>query len=335
MQMIEVTAKNAGGRLDKLLLKYLDQTGSGFVYKMLRKKNIVLNGKKAAGNEILREGDRITLYLADDTIRRFHTEHVPESTREAQKLSPWIVYEDDNILAVSKPAGILSQKSDRSTCSLNDMVCAYLAGAGGVGTFTPGIANRLDRNTSGLVLAGKNPAAQRSLSLAVKNRLLHKYYYCIVNGTVTGQKRLEGYLWKDTRLNQVRIYETDTSHPPGAQYICTDYRAVSCSRSYGPGCSLLEVDLITGRPHQIRAHLASKDMPVIGDGKYGDREANDWFRKAYGVKDQLLHACRITFEQMPDILQYLNGMQITAPVPQLFQRVMEGEGLCLPGSQEG
>lgn len=330
--MIEVTAKNAGGRLDKLLRKYLDQTGAGFVYKMLRKKNILLNGKKAAGNEILREGDCITMYLSDETIRRFHSESREDPQHDIPSLSPCIIYEDDHILAVSKPAGILSQKSDRSQISLNDMVCSYLAGCRADGMFVPGIVNRLDRNTSGLVLAGKNPAAQRSLSRAMKKRELHKFYYCIVKGIVTGQKSLEGYLWKDDRKNLVQIFGPDEPHPEEAQYICTNYRALSSSKR--GNCSLLEVDLITGRPHQIRAHLASQKIPVIGDSKYGDHVINEDFRKKYAVKAQLLHACRIEFTEMTDILQYLNGRQIEAPVPESFQRVMEGEGLCLHGSPE-
>jgi len=336
--MIEVTAQMAGGRLDKLLRKYLDQTGAGFVYKMLRKKNILLNGKKAAGNEVLQEGDCITLYLSDETIKRFHSD--PEKTDKTDKrktrghtpLSSLIVYEDDHILAVSKPAGILSQKSNRSHDALNEMVCAYLQDPVTEGLFTPGIANRLDRNTSGLVLAGKNPAAQRSLSRAVKNRDLQKYYYCIVKGSVTGNASLEGYLRKDSRTNQVQIYGIDDPHPQDSWYIRTDYRAVSRSRS--GSCSLLEVDLITGRTHQIRAHLASQGIPVIGDSKYGDPELNRYFFKKYAVTAQLLHACRISFSGMTDILQYLNGQQIEAPLPERFQTVMKGEGLCLHGSQE-
>ena len=350
MQVIEISRQMAGGRLDKLLLRFFDLAGSGFVYKMLRKKNILLNGKRAAGSEILQEGDSVTLFLADDTIRKFHSERegYPDSGRGSDRdsdagmadmppLAPLIVYEDDNVLAVSKPAGILSQRSDRNQFSLNDMVREYLAGCGEDRMFTPGIANRLDRNTSGLVLAGKNPAAQRSLSLAMKDRGLHKFYDCLVKGVVTEGAVLQGFLLKDAGSNTVRVFGYDESHPEDAQYIRTDYRVIDHSkgmdRSGGPGCSLLEADLITGRPHQIRAHLASRGMPVVGDGKYGDREVNAWFRKRYGVKEQLLHAGRISFTQMTGILDYLNGRVITAEIPGLFRKVLEGEGLCLRGSQ--
>ena len=331
--MIVIDRQMAGGRLDKLLIKYFDQTGAGFVYKMLRKKNILLNGKKAAGNEILREEDTITLYLADDTIRRFHSDTPAPVFTDVPPVSSLIVFEDENLLAVSKPAGILSQQSAKDEISLNEMICSYLHSPEDAGLFTPGIANRLDRNTTGIVLTGKNPAAQRSLSQAVKNRELQKYYLCIVKGTVQGRDQLEGYLLKNKTQNKVQVFEKDAPHPEEALYIRTDYRALSNNgdkKQYG--CSLLEVDLVTGRPHQIRAHLAFCNMPVIGDGKYGNKVCNDWFRRSYGVKDQLLHAGRISFCRMSGILEYLNGSQIEAPLPSLFRKVMEGEHLCLPGS---
>ena len=350
MQEIHITRETAGGRLDKMIFRYLDKAGSGFVYKMLRKKNILLNEKKASGQEILKEGDCIRLYLAEDTIRKFRSEDAagkpepvkntePEPDRSSDQLSQfasWIVYEDQNLLAVSKPQGILSQKADASDCSLNDLIRAYL---GSDPLFTPGIANRLDRNTSGLVLAGKNPAAQRSLSQAMKDRDLHKDYLSIVKGSMSSGRVLEGYLYKDPRTNQVRITGS-RQDPAGSsregQYIKTSYQVLSSTED----CSLLQIRLITGRSHQIRAHLASIGHPVIGDAKYGDPRVNRYFRKQYHVIYQLLHAHQIQFEHMTGILEYLNGMTIKAPVPELFstvikeERLSEDRNLCQPGSPE-
>ena len=348
MQEIHITRETAGGRLDKMIFRYLDKAGSGFVYKMLRKKNILLNEKKASGQEILKEGDCIRLYLAEDTIRKFRSEDAagtPDPVKTADQdpssdllsqFRSWIVYEDQDLLAVSKPQGVLSQKAAASDRSLNDLIREYL---GSDPLFTPGIANRLDRNTSGLVLAGKNPAAQRSLSTAMKNRDLHKDYLSIVKGSMSHGKVLEGYLYKDAKTNQVQIADT-RQDPEGSsregQYIKTSYQVLS-STEY---CSLLQIRLITGRSHQIRAHLASIGHPVIGDTKYGDPRINRYFRKQYHVLYQLLHAHQIQFEHMSGILEYLNGMTIQAPVPELFstvireERLSEDRNLCQPGSPE-
>ena len=329
MQEIKIHEQTAGGRLDKAILKYLDKAPSSFVYKMLRKKNIVLNDKKASGNEILKEGDRICLYLADETIAKFRQEQkkgaLPDGhDHPAYDIRSMILFEDEQVIALNKPAGMLSQRTGSKDLSLNDLLTRYLERTD---LFTPGISNRLDRNTSGIILAGKNPAAVRELNRAILSRDVKKLYDCITAGNMPEDSSVEGFLIKDHDHNKVRILPSQTE---GAFYIRTDYHVVSRSGH----CSLLKVDLITGRSHQIRAHLASEGYPIIGDRKYGDSYINRYYEKTYGLRDQLLHAGTVTFHGMGQILSYLNGVTIKAPLPGVFKKIMKGEQLCLPGDPE-
>lgn len=334
MQELIISQELAGGRLDKMVLRYLDRAPKGFVYKMLRRKNIVLNGKKAQGNELLREGDSIRFFLAEDTIRSFQSEAGPKPEKMERRRSgsaalpqDLIVFEDENLLAVNKPAGLLSQKAAPSDHSLNEMIADYLAGkeppegvCSAAVFFTPGISNRLDRNTSGIVLTGKNPAASRELNRAIRERSLDKFYFCLVKGCITEKQSLDGFLTKDEKTNTVRVYEI---LPEGqkASRIRTVYAPV-CT---GKELTLLEVELITGKSHQIRAHLASERHPVIGDPRYGDRRINAAFKEKYGLSAQLLHAGRIAFCNMQGPLSYLNGRKIHAPLPPLFDRILRQE----------
>ena len=345
MQEIHIDEKTAGGRLDKVMIKYLDKAMPSFTYKMLRKKNIVLNDKKAAGSEILQKGDIIKLYLADDTIAKFHSERQNETRktptsfgkkRNGYTFAEMIIYEDDNILAFNKPAGLLSQKSEPSDISVNEMVVKHI---GKTDLFTPGISNRLDRNTSGLMIAGKNPAAVRIINRAIKDRFTTKLYICIVQGRMTKDSTIEGYLIKNPVTNKVSVHglRSDAKeialHPANEEkssYIKTKYRVLDANDN----ATLLLVDLITGKSHQIRAHLASIGHPIIGDFKYGNNEINEGFKQKYKVKDQLLHAYKMKFNDLEGILEYLNGKEITAPLPNIFNTVMKGEKLCLHGSQE-
>lgn len=329
MKEILVTKEYAGGRMDKLVLKFLDRAPAGFVYKMLRKKNIVLNEKKAKGSEILKENDRICLYLADETIAKFQSADARAQTDgdlsgQTESLSSKtdleffrnrIVFEDENLLAVNKPEDMLSQKANRSDRSLNDLVQEYLANTA---LFTPGISNRLDRNTSGIVLAGKNPAAARELNRAIRERDLEKYYLCLVKGRIETEETLDGWLVKNEKTNRVRIVRAQES---GGVRIVTSYRPLAGGRD----TTLLEVKLVTGKSHQIRAHLASIGHPVIGDPKYGDKSRNAQDRKRYGLTGQFLHAHRIVFCRMREPLSYLNGSEIKAALPELFAHILKDE----------
>lgn len=320
MKEIIISDREEGQRLDKFLAKYMDQAPAGFFYKMMRKKNIVLNGRKAAGKEKLRQGDQIKLFLSDETIDKF-TGTARRAPLQKENVNLAVIYEDEHVLFVNKPAGLLSQKAKPSDVSLVEVVTEYLLQSGSLTpedlrTFRPGICNRLDRNTSGIVTAGKSLAGLQALSLGFKERTFGKYYRCLVKGEVSERIYIKGYLTKDKEKNQVTVKEYPSE---GAGLIETAYRPVRARGGY----TLLEVHLITGKPHQIRAHLASAQHPIIGDPKYGDRKENNRFKRDYGLSGQLLHACRLEFPQMDSVLLPLSGRRFYAEAPELFGKIQE------------
>lgn len=333
MQELKVTANEAGQRLDKLLTKYLNQAGKGFLYKMMRKKNITLNGKKCEGAERLNEGDVIRLFLADETIAKFSQSTVaPSISRPASKNSSKavqldIIYEDSHILIVNKPSGMLSQKAKESDLSLNEHILNYLIRSGRLPveqlrTFKPSICNRLDRNTSGLVTAGVSLAGLQVMNGVFKDRSIHKYYQCLVKGEVKEKQLITGFLHKNEASNKVEIHSEQAA---GSVPIMTEYVPLKSNGRM----TLLQVTLITGRSHQIRAHLASIGHPVLGDFKYGDRRINEGVRSKYGITSQMLHSFRLVMpEELSAPLDYLGGREFFAPLPESFLRVMKGEGIA-------
>ncbi len=335
MKEIIVEEKDAGQRLDKLLGRCLRSAPKSFFYKMLRKKNITLNGKKAAGSELVQPGDCVRLYISEETYKKFSAQETTRFIPCAEPLpKELVIYEDRHILVADKPSGTLSQKGDAGDVSLNEQILAYLAQKGEVTTeslrtFRPSVCNRLDRNTSGLVLFGKSLAGTRELSRCLRDRSLHKYYLCLVKGRTMQKMRMENILVKDQRTNRVSVAEAGKEGQEGwenAAQIRTE-----CSRLWTDGAySLLEVWLITGRAHQIRAHLAYIGHPIIGDGKYGDAAENRKFRSRFGVKSQLLHAWRVSFPALEGELSYLSGRTLEAPLPAEFARVAEALGV--PGN---
>lgn len=318
MQEIQIAANEAGQRLDKLLAKYLSEAPKSFLYKMLRKKNIVLNGKKASGNEKLVAGDSVKLFLSDETIQKFSREITV--CKSNTKLD--ILYEDDDILLVNKPAGMLSQKAEAKDISLVEHLISYLLESGqltreNLKSFKPSICNRLDRNTSGLVVCGKSLKGLQTMGQLFKEKTLKKYYRCIVAGNVTEKQYVKGYLIKDEKKNQVTVSDT---YFPESQEIETEYRPIQQLKQG----TLLEVHLITGKTHQIRAHLASQGHAIIGDYKYGSREINDRYKKEYQLSHQLLHAYRLEVPKTKELPQ-LSEKMFVAPLPKQFQKIIEGE----------
>ena len=323
MKLITVHKQEEGQRLVKLLGAYLKEAPNSFFYKMLRKKNITLNGKKADGTEKLKCGDEIRLFLSDETYEKFAGKVQPKEKFPTAKLN--IVYEDSNVIFINKPAGMLSQKSVPSDVSLNEYLLGYLEKSGQwkqeeSKAFRPSVCNRLDRNTSGMVICGKSMAGLQQMAALLKDRSLHKYYLCLVKGVMTESQHLEGYLLKDENSNQVKIFQKETE---GAAHIITEYEPL-----YTEGeTTLLKVTLVTGKSHQIRAHLSSIGHPIIGDPKYGDRKVNAFFRETHGIKTQMLHAWKLTFPELAEPLDNLSEKSFEAePAGLMKQYLMKAKG---------
>lgn len=318
MRELKVNSNEAGQRLDKLLSKYLNLATKGFIYKMLRKKNITLNGKKCDGSEQLKEGDQIKLFLADETIEKFSVIKV----QNVKKQTLDIIYEDEHLLLINKPSGMLSQKAKDGDESLVEYIIDYMLISKQLTleelrSFKPSVCNRLDRNTSGLVVAGKSLPGLQIMAEVFKDRSIHKYYQCVVKGIIREKQTIAGFLTKDERTNQVTIHKVEVADSTA---IKTEYEPLGYVEEY----TLLKVKLITGRTHQIRAHLSSINHPIVGDYKYGDKTVNEEMKRRYHVNAQMLHSYQVIFPELPEPLSYLSGKTFVAELPNIFQRVCKG-----------
>ena len=345
MILLKIKHIEAGGRLDKYLMKFLKEAPASFIYKMLRKKNIVLNGRKAAGSEFLKEDDEVKLFLSDDTVVKFGGKVISSKTadREYEATAedelevqadntlydrlknlkweydePQVIYEDRDIIILNKPVNVLSQIAKLGDVSMNEWLISYLIKSGSLSandllTVKPAVANRLDRNTSGIILAGKTLTGLRFLSDIIKARTLKKYYLTIVKGEVLKNFTAEAYLLKNDNHNTVKIYQDKVE---GADYIKTAYEVLEVKG----GHSLLKVELITGKSHQIRAHLSFLGYPVIGDGKYGLKSENTTYRRM-GLNSQFLHSYEIQFPKLEGEFAYLSGKKFNAKLPERLEKV--------------
>lgn len=297
MKEIVVSNEASNQRLDKFLAKYLNDAPKSFIYKMLRKKNIKLNGQKAQGSEILAVSDCIRIFMSDETLDKFCSVKGVEFF--AGELN--IVYEDKHVLIINKPRGLLthpSASSDRDT--LLSRVLSHLHKNGEYdiskeSVFTPGLCNRLDRNTTGIVVCGKTLTALQQLNKAIAERKSEKYYTAAVVGEIISKGVLEGYHSKDQKRNISSIKNS------GDKLAITEYEPISVKNGY----SLLKIKLVTGRSHQIRTHLAGIGHSILGDGKYGGAVKG-------APRFQMLHAVSIRFFGLEGELDGLNGVVFTA-----------------------
>ncbi len=301
MRTIIVNENDSGQRLDKFLGKYFKTMPKSLIYKGIRKKRIKLNGKKCEINRILNTGDKLDLYINDEFFE------VPDERISFLKITEpklKIVYEDENIILMDKKPGIIVHEDDTEKVNtlLNHMK-AYLYQKGEYNpndenSFVPALCNRIDRNTGGIVIGAKNAVSLRLLNEKIKTREIKKFYLCLVCGKLENKSGiLSGYLVKNSVQNRVYIHNTPQ---PDGKTILTKYRVLKENRI----TSLVEVELLTGRTHQIRAHFASIGHPLAGDGKYGKNEVN----KQLGMKTQALYSYKLKFEfSDTNALSYLNG----------------------------
>lgn len=332
MITLQISERDEGARLHRFLERQLPLAGSGFLYKMLRKKNITLNGKKADGKELLQAGDSVTLFFSDDTYQSFRGNAADFDLHfSSHPVKPeQIVYEDEHILIAFKPAGVLSQKDTADGESFNEMLLQYLADTGKLTpesllSYKPGVCNRLDRNTSGLVLLGKTAAGGRELNRLLRDRSVGKFYYAVSIGRMTDTVDSRLYLTKDEDNNRVTVSEEPAS---GASVpIHTEIVPVRVSNDL----SLLRIRLHTGKSHQIRSVLSYLKHPVLADPKYTLTEddsahLNNKYRIRYHLKGQMLLAYALCFpDNLSGAVASLSGKTVNAPVPESMASVIASE----------
>ncbi|MBQ9851227.1 MAG: RluA family pseudouridine synthase [Clostridia bacterium] len=302
MKSFSISKNDSGQRLDKFISKAVPNLPQSLMYKYIRMKRIKINGKRGEISQKLVQGDIVDMYINDEFFAPAQDKY--DFLSASKKLD--IVYEDENILLLDKKVGLLSHPDETEyNDTLITRIKRYLYEKGEFNpkdenSFMPSLVNRIDRNTGGIVIAAKNSESLRILNQKLKDREMEKYYLCVIHGSLTRKSGiLEGWLIKDEKKNKVAVYAQKRN---GAKEIRTKYSVIAENKNL----SLVEVELLTGRTHQIRAHFASIGHPLLGDGKYGTNELN----KAHGgYKKQFLYSYRLKFTFSTDAgcLDYLNG----------------------------
>lgn len=314
MKIIKITENEQNQRYDRFLKKYLHNAPLSIIYKIIR-KDAKINKKRAKENTILRLDDEITLYLKDEDIEKW----TAKKAKARVKKQFDVIFEDNNILIVNKPHGLLTHgNATEKKNHLTNQVITYLIETGAYvprveKTFTPASVNRLDRNTSGLVIFGKTNLALQSLNKLMKNKnQIKKYYITMVANTLQEEIHLKGNLSKMGKKNMVSI-----DGKSDGKFIETIARPVISKNNY----TLVEVELLTGRTHQIRAHLADVGYPLIGDTKYGNKKVNDIMKNKYSLSSQFLHAYKLEFADIDGPLSYMNNKKIEINLPDRLEKI--------------
>ena len=312
MHELKIEKNDAGQRLDKFITKTLHLPTS-LLYKSIRLKKIKVNRKRAEASQLLCEGDSIQCFLSDEFFG------APKSEHNLASIHPRlaVLYEDENILLADKKPGVsVHEDEHESTNTLITQIQAYLFQKGEYDpdkeqSFAPALCNRIDRNTGGIVIAAKNAEALRVMNEKIKNREIDKFYLCAVHGIPKKESdTLTGYLLKDETKKQVQIF--DKNPPRGAKEIKTRYKVIAKKE----GSALLEVELLTGRTHQIRAHMAHIGHPLLGDGKYGVNK--DDRREGYRYQALYSYKIRFCFSGEETALESLNGKEFSIPKDEIY-----------------
>lgn len=318
MIKITISSNEENQRLDRFLKKYFKNAPLSHIYKMIR-KNVKVNGKRATEETLLALGDELSLYITEEEAAAFQEKKILSKAKKQFR----IAYEDENVLIVEKPFGLLvhGDKTEKKN-TLANQVAGYLAEKGEYlpgreRTFVPSPVNRLDRNTTGLVIFGKNNRALQSLNLMIRERgYVRKYYLTIVHGELNKSLQLKDKMEKDEKSNTVKVLDLAAE---GGKVMETIARPLKASKGY----TLVEVELVTGRTHQIRAHLAKAGYPVIGDVKYGSSARDKKIANEFKLSTQLLHAYRLCFDDGAETLEYIKGLEVKANLPANFESIQE------------
>lgn len=294
-----IKKEEEGQTLEKFVKKALSEAPLSFIYKLFRKKDVKVNGHWQDKKYLVSTGEEISIYITDSQLEEFKRQ---VESKQVEDITNWIIYEDENILLVNKPRGVLVQKNIEDSNALDEMVISYLLNKGEYDPnknlgYKPAPAHRLDRNTAGIVVFGKNIATLRYLSEALNDKsVISKRYLALVKGEISKDGEINAPLLKNSKSQRVSV--SNEGKPS-----ITRYKVVETFKGY----TLLEVELLTGRTHQIRVHMAYINHPVVGDSKYGDYELNKLLESKYGFKNQFLEAYQLDFHKLNNPLKYLSG----------------------------
>lgn len=294
---IKIEENDSSQRFDRFLRKYLKNAPLSLIQKNIRNKNFKINDKRAKADDIVLAGDLIKMYIKDEDFNKWKK----QEKFVAKDFKIDIIYEDDNIILIDKKAGVLTHASSSKDYGNNlvDSMISYLYKTGKVNsrdkTFVPAVVNRLDRNTSGIVIGAKNAKALRILNEAIRLNKINKYYLTIVDGLITKDFTVESHISKNEKRNKVKLSSLGDK-------IITKFHPLENNGKF----TLLECQLITGKTHQIRFSLKDNSSPIIGDRKYGNKNLNKKLLSNFGIRNQILLAYKIVFENI-DGLDYLNN----------------------------
>ena len=309
MKEIKINSNQENQTIFKFVKKYLSSAPLSFIEKVFRKKDVKVNGKRVDKSFVISNGDLVQIYITDSQLEEFNKSNQINITNS----KPEIIYEDENVLICNKPSGLLVHKGNEDNeITLTDIVLNYLASKNEYDLnnsegFVPGLAHRIDRNTSGLVIFGKNVKSLQALESMFKERnSISKYYLALVNGRINSGGTIDKPLYKDEKKGIVSVRSLSS----GGKTAITKYVPEEIFDKY----TLVDVELLTGRTHQIRVHFASINHPLLGDSKYGDFNENKEFKKKFNYENQFLHAHRIRFEKVEGVLSYLSNKSFVAPL---------------------